>query len=1043
MAEANTTEQQEAALLQELKEAEEREALEKELAEAEARESQATPTPRPQGDYGAPEIAAATFRKAATSVFPPSESVYFQPLEGAAYIGQLLMDGQYDTAKSVIDQWKQGVALGYEKQKRIEKEYPTLMGTTEMVAAGIPLPIAKAPQAASLAEKAARTALTAIPKIGTELGAAVTLPKALLETSKAGAKAGALMSVGEETGRATAEAAGVKGAQGTPEQVALRVGMGTAFPAVAAPALGAGVAGVMAAKSKLGEIGMSPGAQRIYQTLFGVPPKTQAEYLANKQAVDALPSDKNLVNGLKEIKDYLEKGYSGSEASLEAAKTKIKEAENVLQTARKMAKENEAIKLSRAEAELGILKERVQKKINDLERKGGQLEKEKEGLKEEVLAPAERKAKFTKEEFELSKARAVGGARTEAKIAERALTEQTKAFSAGKYIDEISNAVGEVKARSGELSQEAINALPDDVFVDKKVLLDAIQAEIAKASAGGGIATGAASNIRMLQNIYKRALAMPEERMLAAKLKAITQDFSKDLAPTLKTKYMEQGQASIDGIRFRLADYLRKEFPEYAEKMPPVAEATRFVREIAERELNTPSKIKSVIQQAATDPRAQQILDDLERLSGRPIKQILSEFRVAQEAAKGSNLEIAKSRLPEVIRLNQLLDDLKNTNDPKARARIQAQIPYAEEAAQAKADLLTASDPATLRELESQLPAMKSIREMEGMIDLIQSKDFNAAVMRNLGIVPESDLEAIIALRNQIANLSHPESIRFRVQQSTLEHTADLGAAVKAGIEAEQKFNRWKDAYDPFKGKESGENIVLKIIRNPDGPISDPVIRMARALAQLEDKQIAEFFKAFGFGDPKQAERLFKNLKLQAALETSRARGSRAVQLYSRVMSAVVNAIKLSDPAASASARGLGEFMKGFGTLMGAYMDYGSGRVLKSILSRVSEMNGIYSYEKLMRALPDSNLFSIQIAEQVAQLADQVRQQKVTEISQASIESVNRDIMASSLPSIKKARASMQVKSGFIEGPLLADLLEAGMPKASEPLAARMVRFTQ
>jgi hypothetical protein len=54
------------------------------------------------------------------------------------------------------------------------------------------------------------------------------------------------------------------------------------------------------------------------------------------------------------------------------------------------------------------------------------------------------------------------------------------------------------------------------------------------------------------------------------------------------------------------------------------------------------------------------------------------------------------------------------------------------------------------------------------------------------------------------------------------------------------------------------------------------------------------------------------------------------------------------------------------------------------------------------------------------------------------------DIKASSLSPIKKARASLQVANGFIEGDLLADLLESGMQRASEkPLAARMVEFTQ
>jgi len=131
------------------------------------------------------------------------------------------------------------------------------------------------------------------------------------------------------------------------------------------------------------------------------------------------------------------------------------------------------------------------------------------------------------------------------------------------------------------------------------------------------------------------------------------------------------------------------------------------------------------------------------------------------------------------------------------------------------------------------------------------------------------------------------------------------------------------------------------------------------------------------------------------------------------------------------------------GPFIGAQIDTTGGSVAKFFLKRMADMRGVYTFEKFMRAVPESSRLSIQIGEFISRMADEVRQQAVNEVSAANIPSVVDDIMSSSLSPVKKARASLQVKNGFIEGELLADLMESGMPKASRPLAARMVRFTE
>lgn len=1056
MAQEESTEQRLAKLREELREARIREEklakLREELSQAKALEAgtpSPTPSPEPSAVPVAPEaglmeqsadISGMLFRKATTGAVPPLEPLYFQPIDAGMHIMNLVKEGKYDDAKGLIEQAKEGAALGYIRQKKLEAESPILSETAGMVGAGIPM-VGPAAAGASAAEKLIRGGMRAIPQLGTELGAAQTFPQALGKIATTGLKAGALMSVGEEAGRATAEAAGAKGAQGTPADIATRVGLGTALPAVAGPALATGAAGVMLGKKMIQEWALGPAGQRTIQILFGVPPQTQKAYLANRELVESIPKNESIVAGIEEIRKKLESGAALSEAELKLAEAKVESAEKIVEQVISQAKGAHQKELATAKEQLAMTLDNLRFRRKQIA--GEELPAQKQALLEERVRPAEKQAERMETKFRYEKENLLGEMKKEAQRETTKLREDVRTFSPGKYVSEIEDAVEQIKIRSREASEAAIAELSDEEFIDKGVILGAIQGEIKKAMAGGAATPGAKANLAMLTGMYKTVEGSPESRWLGTKVKSFIQDLQADIEPSQKTKYSDAGQRALDSIRYQVSEHLKQTFPSYAEKMRDVSPLVKFVNEVASKEFSTPSKIESAIKSASTNPRIKDIFVNLEEFSGRPISDILSEFYVAQEAAKPGQLQAAIERLPSVIKLNRLRNDLRNTLDPKAQARIRAEIPFAEEAAAAEIELAQAKDPKVIKELEAQLPAMKALRETEAMIDIAQALDFNAAIMRSVGVLDPEAAQAIIALRTKAIDLANPEVLRIRIMQEALPRTADLGEAVKIAEQAKLKQETIAKAYDPFKSKETGATIVQSILRAPDGPLSDQGVRMARALSEMPIEGFEDLFKTIGLTDQKQAEKLFEAMKIRQGFDVSRVRGSRSVQFFSKAMNGLVRIIRLDSPTSSEGAKWLGDLLKSMGPFIGAQIDTTGGSAAKSFLKRMADMRGVYTFEKFMRAVPESSRLSIQIGEFISRMADDVRQQAVNEVSAANIPSVVDDIMSSSLSPIKKAQASLQVKNGFIEGELLADLMEAGMPKASRPLAARMVRFTE
>jgi len=1056
MAQEESTEQRLAKLREELREARIREEklakLREELSQAKALEAgtpSPTPSPEPSAVPVAPEaglmeqgadISGMLFRKATTGAVPPLEPLYFQPIDAGMHIMNLVKEGKYDDAKGLIEQAKEGAALGYIRQKKLEAESPILSETAGMLGAGIPM-VGPAGAGASAAEKLIRGGMRAIPQLGTEIGAAQTFPQALGKIATTGLKAGALMSVGEEAGRATAEAAGAKGAQGTSADIATRVGLGTALPAVAGPALATGAAGVMLGKKMLQEWSLGPAGQRTIQMLFGVPPQTQKAYLANRELVESIPKNESIVAGIEDIRKKLETDTKLTASELQTASNaaeKFKKEMDLVVAETEGAHKRE---LQAANEQLALLRENLRLKRTRIARE--ELPEQKQALLEERVRPAEKQAERMETKFRYEKENLLGEMKKEAQRETTKLREDVRTFSAGKYVKEIEDAVDQIKAKSSEASELAISELSDDEFIDKGFILGAIQGEIKKAMAGGAATPGAKANLNMLTGMFRAVEESPENRWLGTKVKSFIQNIQEDLEPSQRVKYSTSARRALDSIRYQVSEHLKQTFPEYAEKMKDVSPLVKFVNEVAAKEFSTPRKIESAIESASTNPRIKDFFVKLEEFSGRPISDILSEFYVAQEAAKPGQLQAAIERLPSVIKLNRLRNDLRNTLDPRAQARIRAEIPFAEEAAAAEIELAQAKDPKVIKELEAQLPAMKALRETEAMIDIAQSLDFNAAIMRSIGVLDPQAAQAIIDLRTKAIELANPEFMRKRVQFETLKKGGDLAEAALAVIAKTEKLEVLAKAYDPFKSKETGETIVQSILRAPDGPLSDQGVRMARALSEMPIEGFEDFFKSIGLTDQKQARKLFEAMKIRQGFDVSRVRGSRSVQLFSKAVNGLVRIIRLDSPTSSEGAKWLGDLLKSMGPFIGAQIDTTGGSVAKFFLKRMADMRGVYTFEKFMRAVPESSRLSIQIGEFISRMADEVRQQAVNEVSAANIPSVVDDIMSSSLSPVKKARASLQVKNGFIEGELLADLMESGMPKASRPLAARMVRFTE
>jgi hypothetical protein len=226
--------------------------------------------------------------------------------------------------------------------------------------------------------------------------------------------------------------------------------------------------------------------------------------------------------------------------------------------------------------------------------------------------------------------------------------------------------------------------------------------------------------------------------------------------------------------------------------------------------------------------------------------------------------------------------------------------------------------------------------------------------------------------------------------------------------------------------------------------MSDQAVRIMRGLSEIPQKQFEELFKSLGVGSPKDLDKLADALRVRRSLETERIRGSWGVQKYKSIMKPIVSFLGMTDPVNKQALSGTGDAIAGIAGAVGAWMDIKGGSFARAYLRTMADMNGVFTYEKLMKALPDSKRVAGPIGEFVSDLANGARQQPVTEVAQVNRQSLIDDIKASSLSPIKKARASLQVANGFIEGDLLADLLESGMQRASEkPLAARMVEFTQ
>lgn len=564
--------------------------------------------------------------------------------------------------------------------------------------------------------------------------------------------------------------------------------------------------------------------------------------------------------------------------------------------------------------------------------------------------------------------------------------ESLKDPNMGPFAQTVQNAFGVIKQKVVDQSAAARELIKDDVFFDTNELISFWKNELQKLKVKGTqVAKGetAEKAINGVTRQIKRLYEMPP-RITGDQLKDLIQGYDEDVANAMLRpgEFGAPYDNAIKAVRKNMDTSLKAENEEYAKAIAPVAELNKFLDE-ARKEIGIdPGPIESSLRKSIENPRVYDLLSRMEKEAELPV---LAPVREAQgkRALKGP---------PERFQPGQ------------------------------------APDPRTL-------PEYQQLQNLRAQQELIRAQDFNRGVFEAVKDTPTA--QAIIGLRAEMKKYSDPEYVQAEIAKATQEGRMSLEQAQTAL----DNLTKQREAAGKWMRQLIGEHIskpedlTMKILRASDNPVEQAqATKIIDAVTQLPTPLFNDLFDSLLIGSPREAQRMFRSMRVDDAMNKARGNGSKGVNL----MKAIFVGAGAGATAGGAMSPQMTYILAAFGGMAGALRDDYGGQVAKVFLRNAARMQGIPTAGKLASAaiVRETAPFKNTMAIHLTDMASSIDPKALYTIAEATRPAVERDIKQSKMSAIDRAKALTELNQlGGVSGQYVRKIMLESAPPVTTPAA--------
>ncbi len=619
----------------------------------------------------------------------------------------------------------------------------------------------------------------------------------------------------------------------------------------------------------------------------------------------------------------------------------------------------------------------------------------------ETLATAKEKLKEIKEDLKFQRLEEVGPAFKEQKqrqqeafksaeerrkgLFEKEMAERAAALkdpSMGPFVSEVQRATEALKDKVIDQSLAATELIGDDIFFNSRDIQKYLRDQINKLKVRGtDVAAGETANqaIKELAKRIEEAERLPP-RITGQQLKDIIKSYDKDLRGTwLKAgEWGESYSNALKDVRKSIDAQLKGANDQYRKAMEDVSSLTNVLNEInSEIKPSRPGSVESAYKRAFDNPRVEQVFNNLEKHSG---------------------LEVTG-----IIKLVQRNRQLKAQPAPKF-------IPG------------TPPDPTTLPEYQ----ALQNLKAKQQMVD---AQNFERETFK--AIKDTEVAQQIINLRREIKLYTDPEYVKAEINQAVAQQKLSLEEA-QAALD---NINKKQEAAAKYLSKlvsgnvSKPEDLIGTILRASDNAVEQAAAtKIIDAVSQLPEEQFGDLLNKITLRNPNDAQKLFRNLRVEDAMNKARTAGSKGVNMMRAVFGAMGGA------AAGGGNPAMTALLGGFGAIAGAYRDDMGGLAAKQFLKGAVRLQGIPTPTKLQSLSYAQATSSVRnaINLQIVDMAGATDPKAIYTIGKANIPAVERDIKMSKMSAVDKARALSELNGlGGISGKYIQKIMLESAPAAS------------
>lgn len=1004
------------------------------------------------------------------------------PIGYVTAASSLIGQGKLDEAKGLLDNLEAWYEADWKRQKEYEQRYPTESLGLEM--AGGVIPTAPAAKIAQTGLKEGMSFGKHLLQMG-QTGAAATgvykaselaaLPQSMkpdvLEQAKdVGLATGVGAAVGPGVGLA------VEGVVRSPELIRKAATSGPVLK-FASAILGPPAKVMKQYADQAAEITKLPSIEDV-NTFFGAV-RDRLTDISRQSEADLIAAKTNVESLERQIAEQSSGAKADVAAKLDAAKDQlrlIKEDLTIaLQSEAKPAyQQAKADKMAAYTSRVEALKQEIAEKS----KQAGSAAKQRVAIAKQELAQIEEDLAFEKssrvapsldvaiEEQKQAFKQGEAARRADFDVQSAKYKESLKDPQMSPYVEAVNNSLEQVKLKLVDQSRAAAELIHDDVFFDTKPIVNFWKDELKKLKLPGtSVITGEPNEIaaRKVENKIKNLLDLPP-RVTGQQIKALLKSYDAEAGGSYLTagKFGEVYPNALKSVRRQIDGVLKAENPEYAAAIKPAADLAEFLNE-ANRILKQDESIEGALRKAIDNPRIENIFTRLETESGISL---MDPIRTGQERRAIKGLPLPKfepgqppdfTQLPQYKELQELLLQqkyLKAANlkrgefDPIRDREISKRIEQLRQEIEvySSPDVVAEHIASATQQPRSQLealggpPDLKALPEYQQMKNLqaqramIEAQNFNRGVFEAVKDTPTA--QAIVSLRAQMKKFSDPEYVQAEIMAATQQGRMSLEQAQVAL----ENLAKEREAASKWMRQIIGdhitkpEDLTMKLLRASDNPVEQAqATKIIDAVTQLPTPLFNDLFDSLFIGSPQEAQKMFRSLRVDDAMNKARANGSKGVNM--------MKAIFVGAGAGASGGAALGSntawILGAFGAMAGALRDNYGGQVAKQFLRSASKIQGIPTAGKLASAamVRETAPFKNVMAVHLADMASSTDPDAMYFVAEATKPAVERDIKQSKMSALDRAKALNELNQlGGITGKYVRRIMLDTVPAVSQPV---------